>query len=94
MVLYSFEWDEEKNIINQQRHGVAFINAQDAFYDTKRIIAHDELHSETEERFFCIGRTPMGILTVRFTVRGYKIRIIGAGNWRKWRKFYEETRKI
>jgi predicted DNA binding CopG/RHH family protein len=25
---------------------------------------------------------------VRFTMRGQNIRIIGAGNWRKWRKFY------
>lgn len=42
---------------------------------------------------FCIGQTPKGILTVRFTVRGRNIRIIGAGKWRKWSKFYEKTRQ-
>ncbi len=94
MVKYFFEWDAEKDEINQQRHGVAFIDAQEAFYDENRIIAQDEQHSESEERLFCIGKTPKGILTVRFTMRGQNIRIIGAGNWRKWRKFYEETRQV
>ena len=89
MIKYFFEWDDEKNIINQQRHKISFIDAQEAFYDENRIIAKDDAHSEKEERLFCIGNTQKGILTVRFTVRGHHIRIIGAGKWRKWRKFYE-----
>jgi hypothetical protein len=88
-----FEWDDEKDVINQQRHGISFIDAQEVFYDSNRIIAHDEAHSEEENRLFCVGKTTKGILTVRFTVRGSYIRIIGAGNWRKWRKFYEKTRQ-
>lgn len=94
MVKYFFEWDPDKDAINQQRHGVAFIDAQEAFYDTNRIIMQDEQHSESEERLFCIRKTPTGILTVRFTMRGQNIRIIGAGHWRKWRKFYEKTRRF
>lgn len=94
MQKHTFEWDTQKDIINQQTHGVAFIDAQEAFYDENRIIARDDAHSENEERLFCIGKTSKGILTVRFTVRGQNIRIIGAGNWRKWRKFYEEHRHI
>ena len=31
-----------------------------------------------------------GIVTVRFTVRNNKIRIIGAGYWRKGKKIYEK----
>ena len=38
----------------------------------------------------CIGKVAGGILTVRFTHRKRKIRIIGAGNWRKGKKIYEE----
>jgi len=94
MVFYTFEWDEEKNIMNQEQHGVAFVDAQEAFYDIDRIIIHDEEHSKNEERLFCIGKTPSGILTVRFTMRQPNIRIIGAGNWRKWRKYYEKIRQI
>lgn len=33
------------------------------------------------------------IATVRFTKRGKRIRIIGAGFWREGRKFYEAERK-
>ena len=91
MVKYHFEWDDEKDAINQKRHGIAFVDAQEVFYDKHRVITQDDLHSTEEERLFCIGKTPKGILTVRFTVRGRTIRIIGAGNWRKWRKFYEKA---
>jgi uncharacterized DUF497 family protein len=94
MNIYSFEWDEEKNVTNKIRHKISFEQAQEAFFDTQRLIIKDELHSESEERLFCIGKTSYGILTVRFTIRANNIRIIGAGHWRKWRKFYEEKRKI
>lgn len=90
MAKYLFEWDDEKDSLNQKEHGVSFADAQEAFYDTNRIIARDDAHSQKEERLFCIGKTTKGILTVRFTVRNHHIRIIGAGNWRKWRKFYEK----
>jgi uncharacterized DUF497 family protein len=93
MVEYFFEWGDEKDASNQEQHGIAFVDAQEAFFDRNRIIARDEAHSEDEPRFFCIGDTRKGILTVRFTVRGRNIRIIGAGNWRKWSKFYEKTRR-
>jgi uncharacterized protein len=93
MVEYFFEWDDGKDAINQERHGVAFVDAQEAFFDGNRIIAQDAAHSEDEPRFFCIGETRKGILTVRFTVRGRNIRIIGAGSWRKWSKFYEKKRR-
>lgn len=92
MIKYHFEWDQEKDVFNQKIHGVSFTEAQEAFFDVNRIIAHDEAHSQKEERLFCIGKTQKGILTVRFTIREQRIRIIGAGNWRKWRKFYEKTR--
>jgi uncharacterized protein len=94
MVQYFFEWDARKDTINQQDHGVAFMDAREAFYDENRIIVRDERHSQVEERLFCIGKTPRGILTVCFTMRGQNIRIIGAGYWRKWRKFYEKARQI
>ena len=94
MVKYRFEWDDDKDAINQKRHGIAFVDAQEAFYDKNRVITRDDHHSSEEERLFCIGKTPKGILTVRFTVRGRHIRIIGAGNWRKWRKLYEKTGQV
>ena len=50
-----FEWDDNKDLENQQNHGVSFYEAQHAFFDKKRIIAKDISHSQTEERFFCFG---------------------------------------
>jgi hypothetical protein len=35
---------------------------------------------------------PCGLLTIRFTYRDGKIRIFGAGEWRKGRKRYEEEK--
>lgn len=85
----SFIWDEQKNKENQRNHKLSFIDACSAFTDPKRVIAVDEAHSKDEPRFFCIGNVAGKVATVRFTYRGDKIRIIGAGFWRKGRKDYE-----
>ncbi len=55
MPMSSFAWDDEKDLINQERHGVPFALAQFAFADPNRIIAEDLSHSEDEDRFFCFG---------------------------------------
>lgn len=52
----SFEWDEEKNNINIEKHNVSFYEAQKAFLDIKRIILEDIDHSITEKRYFCLGQ--------------------------------------
>ncbi len=90
----SFEWDEIKNILNQQKHSVSFEKAQYAFFDKRRVIAEDLKHSENEKRYFCFGKVSGGILTVRFAYRHKKIRIIGAGYWRKGKKIYEKANQI
>ena len=89
-----FEWDEQKDSANRLKHGVAFYEAQYAFADPDRVIVEDLEHGKDEERFFCIGKIKNEIMTVRFTVRDGKIRIIGAGYWRKGRKIYEQKNKI
>jgi len=88
-----FEWDEDKNLENQRKHNVSFEEAQWAFFDPNRVIIEDLEHSETEERYFCLGQVAEGILTVRFTYRANTIRIFGAGYWRKGRKRYEEEQR-
>ena len=85
-----FEWDETKNQENQEKHGISFERAQQAFGDKKRIILEDLAHSEQEKRYYCIGKIDEGIVTVRFTYRKNKIRIFGAGYWRKGKIIYEE----
>jgi uncharacterized protein len=84
-----FEWDPKKDAENQAKHGVSFDVAQYAFADPQRKIAEDLEHSGEEKRYYCFGRVGEGIMTVRFTYRANRIRIIGAGYWRKGKKIYE-----
>lgn len=86
-----FEWDAAKDRGNIAKHGVAFALAQYAFLDPSRIIAEDASHSGSEQRYFCFGRVEDAVMTVRFTWRGRKIRIIGAGYWRKGKTIYEKA---
>ena len=85
-----FEWDDAKDRENRSKHGVSFEMAQRAFSDAKRVIAEDLGHSQKEKRFYCFGRVGDGILTVRFTYRENRIRIFGAGYWRKGKALYEK----
>ena len=90
-----FEWDENKNSENISKHDVSFFEAQNAFFDKKRIITLDIKHStKTEKRYFCFGLVENKILTVRFTIRKNRIRIIGAGYWREGRKKYEKENNL
>lgn len=86
-----FEWDENKNFINKDKHNVSFEKAQYAFQDVDRVIAEDIDHSSGEKRYFCFGEVDGSILTVRFTYRDNIIRIFGAGYWRKGKKAYEKN---
>jgi uncharacterized DUF497 family protein len=90
-----FEWDAEKDLSNQDKHGVSFTLAQYAFADPNRVILEDVTHStKDEKRYYCLGKVGEGILTVRFTYREYRIRIFGAGYWRKGRRIYEEQNQV
>jgi len=90
----SFEWDDKKNLENVKKHKVDFQIAQYAFIDSKRVIAEDLTHSKSEKRYYCFGKVKGGVLTVRFTYRNNRIRIIGAGFWRKGKDIYEKQNKI
>jgi uncharacterized DUF497 family protein len=86
----SFEWDDGKDRVNRTKHGVSFALAQRAFFDPRRVIAEDVQHSGAEKRFYCFGVVAGGVMTVRFTWRDGRIRIFGAGYWRKGRTAYEQ----
>ncbi|MEM8780549.1 MAG: BrnT family toxin [Cyanobacteria bacterium P01_G01_bin.49] len=87
----TFEWDSQREADNKAKHGVDFETAQYAFFDPHRLIVHDAKHSDIEQRWFCIGKVNNRVLTVRFTYRSGVIRIFGAAQWRKWRRFYENN---
>jgi uncharacterized DUF497 family protein len=85
-----FEWDLAKEEANIKKHGHSFSEAVECFKDPKGIQLMDAAHSVAEMRHFWVGKKASGkILTVWFTQRGAKIRIIGCAHWRKFRRFYE-----
>jgi uncharacterized DUF497 family protein len=45
-----FEWDENKNEENILKHDVSFYDAQNAFFDPRRLIAADPRHSTKTEK--------------------------------------------
>lgn len=88
-----FEWDGAKDRLNRAKHGVGFELAQRAFLDPRRMIAEDIDHSDAEQRYFCFGRVEDAVMTVRFTWRSGKVRIFGAGYWRKGKAIYEKANR-
>lgn len=49
-----FEWDSNKDTINQEKHGVSFALAQLAFLDHNRVILEDLEHSDDEKDFIAL----------------------------------------
>jgi len=90
----TFEWDDAKDAANLAKHGISFQVAQEAFFDAHRIISRDTAHSTGETRYYCFGKVGGRIATVRFTLRNRRIRIIGAGYWRKGKTAYEKANQI
>ena len=72
-----FEWDENKNRININKHGLSFKTAAKVFLDNKRINYYDIEHSINEDRWITIGKVK-DVLFVVYTERGNKTRIISA----------------
>ena len=66
-----FEWDEEKNILNQRKHGISFETAAYVFADENYIEMYDFEHSISEDRYIAIGRVG-DVLFVVFTERKEK----------------------
>lgn len=74
-----FNWDKGNIGKNQKKHFVSEKEAEESFFDKKRKIFKDRLHSGGEERFRIIGKTKNDrVLFIVFTIRRKRIRIISA----------------
>ena len=74
---WEFEWDEEKERLNLEKHGISFTMAAKVFWDHARIEIYDEVHSINEDRYITIGWAG-DVLFVVYTERSDKIRLISA----------------
>lgn len=89
----TFEWDESKALLNEQKHGVSFDEAVTVFADPLSLTIADEAHSDEEDRFVDIGESSSGrLLVVVYTEHGETIRIISCRlASRAERKTYEQS---
>ena len=83
-----FEWDEQKNRINIQKHGIGFEDAK-ALYKDVRITAVDTQKSYGETRKISLGTIHGRICVLVYTERKGITRIISArkANQRERRRY-------
>jgi uncharacterized protein len=88
-----FEWHPLKAAANLKKHAVTFEEARTIFGDRRVLVVPDREHSYDEERSLAIGRSQDGrLLTMSFTDRGGRIRIISARVTESWeRREYERA---
>lgn len=77
--LEGFEWDAGNSDKNWLNHQVRQAEAEQVLLNRPVVFAPDPKHSETEARFFTLGRTDRGrYLAIVFTTRGKRVRVISA----------------
>lgn len=85
-----FEWDVGNKGKNKG-HGVEDSESEEAFFDGKKVILKDVIHSANEPRFILLGQTRKNrLLFIVFTKRGKKLRIISARDVNKKEKYLYE----
>jgi len=92
----AFVWDRGNSKKNEHKHGVSDQESEEPFFDKKRKIFTDRVHSGKEERFRIVGESKnRRLLFVVFTIRKGGVRIISARDINKKEVyFYEKTTQI
>lgn len=85
-----FERDKGNTDKNFLKHNVTTKEAEEPFADKSVEVFEDVKHSGSEKRFVACGRTKLNRkLTIIFTLKGQKIRVISARDQsKKERKMY------
>ena len=73
-----FEWDENKNKSNQDKHRIDFNDAKDVFKDENSKATKDIRKDYGESRWKIIGKIYGSIISVIYTIRDKAVRIISA----------------
>lgn len=91
----AFEWDNQKNVSNEKKHGISFDEAKTVFTDQFARLIADPDHSDEEDRFILLGTSIQSrLLVVCHCIRMNDcIRIISARKAnRQERETYERCR--
>jgi len=85
-----FEWDELKAERNLRKHKISFLQARRVFDDLFALIEHDVSEDYNEDRYLATGMIDGMLVTVAYTERGERIRLISArkANSDEQRRYY------
>lgn len=86
-----FQWDRGNEYKNE-KHGISNQEIEEVFFDSKKVIGQDILHSKQEERYVLLGQTGnQRLLYVVWTRRSSKVRVISVRlvSKKKERRLYE-----
>lgn len=69
-----YEWDEGKNRLNQEKHGISFEIAALAFEDERCLVRPDRIDERGEQRWHAIGaaRIEPGAAVILLVVHVYR----------------------
>ncbi len=82
-----FEWDENKNKSNLDKHGIDFVDASKVFLQRSYVFKSDYSGNDVD-RHIAVGEVNQVVIAVVYTIRQKNIRIISARRARD-----EEKRK-
>ena len=77
-MLPDYEWDPDKDLLNEIKHGIDFEEASDVFKDPNRVEGPSPQQGHGEARFLATGMVGDALITVVFTFRAHRRRIISA----------------
>ena len=85
-----FEWDDANSRKIWIKHRVTPFECEQMFFHRPLVVVADVKHSQSENRFYALGRTEAGrLLFTVFTIRRQLIRVISARDMsRKERRVY------
>jgi uncharacterized DUF497 family protein len=85
-----FEWDEEKNQSNQQKHGLNFADAAQVFAG-RTLTFEDSREAHGESRYVTVGSLAGRVVIIAHTLRGDATRIISMrkANARERARYHE-----
>ena len=76
-----FEFDPDKSATNLKKHGIDFVEAQDLWEDSDRLLV--PARTQGEARYMLVGKMGQKHWSTIFTYRGESIRIISVRRARK-----------
>ena len=94
-MIIEYEWDEQNNLLNIEKHGLSFELAAEVFTET-HLTRQNARFDYGEDRYLTTGSLKERIVTVAHTLRNEAIRIVSMrkANEREQKIYLQKTRAL